>query len=437
MDRHPALRLVFLHSLVIRSVILAAALLPVSVLAQTILPAPTPLEPPDQTTFHPAVFSDLGIRLEWTAVTDAQSYRVQPNLDGTMLDAIESESTQAPFTHTVTSGSTVNWSVRAVDDQDIEGEESPAFSIVASSTAGILPSPMLTGPPADFFTARNAEGQVDITFVWEPVEDATEYALYLEESGFKVPFFRGAATSHSQSFLVVRDRMFLWSVAAVNQQGLEGMESEPRALSLLLDLPTPTITPTPTVTPTPTDTSTPSPTPTDTPTPTHTATDTPTHTPTITPSVTPTPTATSTVTLTPTLTHTATPTITPTPTSTTTPTPSDTPTHTSTITPTVTNTPTRTPTSTPSITPTSSSTSTPTPTLTATHTATHTHTPTPVPIAGDLNGDRAVDAIDLFLFAGSYMKGAGQEGYHPLADLDGNDIVDREDARLLSQTMSE
>jgi hypothetical protein len=105
--------------------------------------------------------------------------------------------------------------------------------------------------------------------------------------------------------------------------------------------PTPTPTPTPTNTATPTDTPTPTATPTDTPTATPTNTPTTTPTATDTPMVTPTATDTSTVTPTATDTPTVAPTATDTPTVT--PTATDTPT----VAPTATDTPTVTPTSTP------------------------------------------------------------------------------------------
>ena len=47
-------------------------------------------------------------------------------------------------------------------------------------------------------------------------------------------------------------------------------------------------------------------------------------------------------------------------------------------------------------------------------------TSSPVRLTGDFNGDRAVDFIDFLLFAGSFGRSRGEEGYEARFDLDGN-----------------
>ena len=81
-------------------VLLLVALLATPVLGQEPLPAPLPLDPPDESLFHPAFFSDIGIQLEWTRVTDAVGYRVRPSRNDLSLPSIETESTEASLTAT-------------------------------------------------------------------------------------------------------------------------------------------------------------------------------------------------------------------------------------------------------------------------------------------------------------------------------------------------
>jgi len=180
--------------------------------------------------------------------------------------------------------------------------------------------------------------------------------------------------------------------------------------------PTPTPTNTPTAVPTETPTAGPSPTPSETPTPTETS-QTPTPSPTITPSATVTASATASPT------NTATPTVTPTQTSTSTSTPEPTATYTPTPEPTVTSTPEPSPTLTPSPTPTetltpepsATSTPEPSPTLTPSPTPIETFTPEPTstltptpdpsaePAVGDLNGDGAVNVLDVQLCVNVFL----------------------------------
>ncbi|MDP3994614.1 MAG: dockerin type I domain-containing protein [bacterium] len=117
------------------------------------------------------------------------------------------------------------------------------------------------------------------------------------------------------------------------------------------------------------------------------------------------------------VTPTPTPTNTPTPTPTTTPTPKPTntplPSPSGQATPTPTTTPTPKPTNTPTPKPTATPTSTPTPKPT--------NTPTPTPKPGDVNGDGAVNVIDIGILIDNY--GSPPPPAYPRADQNGDKVV--------------
>lgn len=411
-------------------VLLFVALLAAPVLGQESLPAPLPLAPPDETVFHPAVFSDLGVQLEWTRVTDAVGYRVRPSRNDASLPSIDTESTETSLIAAVEDNDTVTWSVQALDVNGGEGSTSEASSIIVSSTSGILLPPTLLSPEVDAVIGLETPGRVDVVMQWDPVPDAVAYRFVMQLNGLEF-VRRVEAASTSQTFQLNQEPIaFEWQITALNTLEEPGIESETRSVLLAINPdPTPTHTSTPTDTPTNTPTETPTSTPTDTPT--HTPTDTPTETPTSTPTATPTHTPTDTPTETPTSTPTDTPTHTPTdtPTETPTSTPTDTPTETPTSTPT--STPTDTPTNTPTDTPTPTDTLTPTPTDTPTATA------TPVPILGDMNGDDVVDSLDLFHFARSYRRATGEEEFESRADMNGDGTVDARDLLLFIEVQRE
>ncbi len=264
-------------------VLLLVALLATPVLGQEPLPAPLPLDPPDESLFHPAFFSDIGIQLEWTRVTDAVGYRVRPSRNDLSLPSIETESTEASLTATVEDNDTITWSVLALDANGGEGTASAASSIVVSSTSGILLPPALLTPEVDAVIGLEAPARTDVVFQWDPVPGAVAYRFVLMMNGFEF-VKRVEGTSFTQNLQVNQEGVaFDWRVSALNALEEPGMQSETRSVLLAINPdPTPTHTSTPTDTPTNTPTDTPTHTPTDTPTetPTSTPTETPTSTPT-------------------------------------------------------------------------------------------------------------------------------------------------------------
>lgn len=177
---------------------------------QTKVAAPTLLTPANNET---DVILDG--QMTWTAVAGADSYQVQVSLENTFASTVIS-ATNATTTYNYT-GLENNkqhfWRVRGIKNGGF-GDWSTVFTFETMSLA----APVLLSP-----VNGKLNQFIDVTFTWEPVQDATGYNFRLaSDAGFTNIVATGnnlGSTSFNVTNLF-KDRKYYWQVQTIGLQGV-------------------------------------------------------------------------------------------------------------------------------------------------------------------------------------------------------------------------
>ncbi|HPO08956.1 MAG TPA: hypothetical protein PLZ55_09840 [bacterium] len=214
------------------------------------LPAPFPLAPTNGKVIT-RVEALGGVMFSWTAVEGAQSYVLQLNILGT-LQQYPSTGTYQFISLNYASGTSVEWTVWALDSSGIEGAHSAVRSFLIGSTVTPTPTPVGTPTPsavpellepqegATFTTDQLREG---IQLNWTAISGASGYRINLTLDSVPVP----PRYAERPPFQLVLDLnqagTIRWAVQILGSYGEPGVSSGSRLILVVKGAATPTPTP--------------------------------------------------------------------------------------------------------------------------------------------------------------------------------------------------
>ena len=235
--------------------------------------APQLAAPEDGAVFAPSVIA-AGIELQWSEVPNAASYRVNTVVNGTLRAPIVTTETSTILNYLLEEGDEILWAVQALSESGLAGLVSAPRSIIVQSSGeptstptiagGLLPAPEPVSPANGEFFQASPGDSISVQFEWNAAAGAAYYQLSIERNGapLNVPQIPALYTTLTVPISVTGETTVIWSVAALDADGVLGQSSESRTIYLGTQG-----APTPTVSPSPVPTETPTPTPSITPTP--------------------------------------------------------------------------------------------------------------------------------------------------------------------------